>query len=233
MTPPSRVLVAVTTETLALRLRLMVEAEGGEAVSLADVSALGHDRLVLALVSAIMAERVAQTVPGVPVHVIDQFGAWEDVRRRIAAALRPAAEQGSEAEEMARALGRARILLVDDSVTYREFLRLELSRLGAEVVTCASADEALAHLGGGNWDCVLVDLVMPGVDGVDLCGRAARLRRRNGQRFLLGVLSSREGKADLLRSLEAGADMFLGKSQDMAVFSARLGALLRRRFLSK
>lgn len=233
MTAPNRVLVAVTTETLALRLRLMVEAEGGEAVTLADLAALGRDRLVLALVSGILAERVAQTAPGVPVQQIDQSGAWDQVRQRIAAALRPAAEQASEAEEMAHALRRARILLVDDSVTYREFLRLELSRLGAEVVACASANEALAHLDSEYWDCVLVDLVMPGVDGVDLCGQAARLRRERRQKFLLGVLSSREGKADLLRSLEAGADMFLGKSQDMAVFTARLGALLRRRFLNK
>jgi|AGTN01.1.fsa_nt_gi Response regulators consisting of a CheY-like receiver domain and a winged-helix DNA-binding domain len=231
MTAPGRVLVAVADETLALRLRLMVEAEGGETVTLAEVTALGGGSIALALVSAELAGRARHALPEVPVRIVEG-GEWSGIRDSLATVLAPAGDGVSEGDEMVRALAQARILLVDDSVTYREFLRLELSRLGAEVVTCAAAGEAMALLGRGGWDCVLVDLVMPGVDGIDLCARAARLRRRRGQGFLLGVLSSREGKADLLRSLEAGADMFLGKSQDMAVFRARLGAMLRRRFLN-
>jgi two-component system, NtrC family, sensor kinase len=120
---------------------------------------------------------------------------------------------------------------VDDSATYREFLRLELTQLGAQVTVCSNAEDALTHLTHGDWDCILVDLVMPGVDGIQLCGRAARLRRDSGKAFVLGVLSSREGKADLIRSLEAGADVFIGKSLDAALFRAKLGAALRRRFL--
>ncbi|MCR6630853.1 MAG: hypothetical protein NVV74_12845 [Magnetospirillum sp.] len=77
----------------------------------------------------------------------------------------------------------------------------------------------------------MIDLVMPGVDGAQLCSRAARLRRDHGQSFVLAVLSSRESSADLIRSLEAGADLFLGKSQDVSLIRVKLGALLRRRQL--
>lgn len=160
---------------------------------------------------------------------VDEAEDLDQLRRRLAAALTEPAS--GEAEELNLALARARILLVDDSVTYREFLRLELSRLGARVTTCANAEEAMEHLRIGRWDCVLVDLVMPGVDGVELCARAARIRREQHRSFVLVVLSSREGKADLIRSLEAGADVFIGKSLDMPLFRSKLGAMLRHRFL--
>jgi CheY-like chemotaxis protein len=226
-----RVVVAVSDETLELRLRLLVEAEGGEVTSLSD-AATGEGRTVLILVSSDRSRRICQALPGIAVYVVDAADDWDAVRNCIAEALASQDDTLSEAGALARALAQARVLLVDDSVTYREFLRLELTRMGAEVVVCGAADEAMRLLGHRQWDCVLVDLVMPGVDGAALCGQAAQLRRRHGRKYLLGVLSSREGKADLLRSLEAGADVFLGKSQDMTIFRARLGAMLRHRLLN-
>lgn len=236
MTAPVRVLVAAGSGTLGLRLRLMLEAEGAEVAMAADMAAgleaqLPEVQLVLATASqAAMASGLA---PGVTLMEIDEAENWDALRHRLSVLLSPARAKPemSEAEQMAAALARARILLVDDSVTYREFLRLELTRLGATVTACGNAEDALARLNGDQWDCMLVDLVMPGVDGAQLCGRAARLRRDSGKTFVLGVLSSREGKADLIRSLEAGADVFIGKSLDMPLFRAKLGAALRHRFL--
>lgn len=232
MNGPVRVLVAAGSGTLGLRLRLMLEAEGAEVVMASDMVAVGSPEVQLVVATASQAAMAGGLAPGIKLMEIDESENWEALRHRLSALLSLGAESDlSEADQMAAALARARILLVDDSVTYREFLRLELTRLGAMVVACSNAEDALARLTGGQWDCVLVDLVMPGVDGAQLCGRAARLRRDSGQRFVLGVLSSREGKADLIRSLEAGADVFIGKSLDMPLFRAKLGAALRQRFL--
>lgn len=220
-----RVLVAAGSETLALRLRLMLEAVGAEAVALGDRS--GGD-IQLAISVPTLVAQVRAHSPGVPVIELGDADDWDALRARLAQTL---SAPPSEADELARALVRARILLVDDSVTYREFLRHELARLGAAVTVCGNADDAQAHLAGGGWDCVLIDLVMPGLGGVELCRRAARRRRGGGDGFVLAVLSSREGKDDLIRSLDAGADLFLGKSQDMALIRAKLGAMLRRKRL--
>lgn len=233
MTARVRVLVATGSGTLGLRLRLMLEAEGAEVSMVTDmVSGVGSD-VQLVVATPGQAAMAGGLAPGAVMMEVDEREDWDVMRRRLAAALTPQAAERSEADHMNAALARARILLVDDSATYREFLRLELTRLGAKVTACSNAEDALTQLCEGEWDCMLVDLVMPGVDGVQLCGRAARLRRDSGRSFVLGVLSSREGKADLIRSLEAGADVFIGKSLDTALFRVKLGAALRYGFLNK
>lgn len=223
----ARVLLAASSETLMLRLRLMVEAEGAEAVTLDGDEAEGC-RVVVA--APALVEKARRAAPGVPLIELGDGEDWESVRRRLVHALN-APVAAIEADALSAALGHARILLVDDSVTFREYLRHELVRLGAAVTVCGNAADAQAQLAAGEWDCVLVDMVLPGVDGVELCGWAAQARRDGGGDYLLVVLSSREGKADLIRSLEAGADLFLGKAQDLALIRVKLGALLRRRAL--
>lgn len=231
MTARVRVLVAAGSGTLGLRLRLMLEAEGAEVSMVADMVAGVATDVQLVVATSSQMDMAGVFAPGVLVMEIDEREEWEVLRRRLAAALNPQPAELTEADQIGAALARARILLVDDSATYREFLRLELTRLGANVTVCSNAEDALALLSGDRWDCMLVDLVMPGIDGVQLCSRAARLRRDSGQTFVLGVLSSREGKADLVRSLEAGADVFIGKSLDTTLFRTKLGAALRHRFL--
>lgn len=228
MSPRPLVLVVTASDTLRLRLRLMVEAEGGRvavAPNCAEIDAAESPALVLVADSA--ADQCRLQFPGVPVETVADGNDWEEVRRRLSNILHPA----DEARRLAESLSRARILLVDDSLTYREFLRHELARQGAQVTACGNAEEAVAALEGGRWDAVMVDLIMPGIDGIQLCARLARLRREKGGRHLLVVLSSREGRDDLVRSFEAGADAFLGKSQDPVLMRVRLGALLRFHFL--
>lgn len=229
MTRAPLVAVLARSGTVALRLRLLLEGEGARVVVVDDAGALltqGRPSLVIADKQNVPAVRL----DGVP--VIAFLDDWEALRRDIGKALRDVGRSVEEAAHLAAALGQARVLVVDDSQTYREFLRLELTRQGATVRTCATAADALAQVAGERWDAVLVDLVMPGIDGVELCGRLALLRREQKRDFVLAVLSSREGKDDLVRSLEAGADAFLGKSSDPAIMRVKLGALLRRKFLA-
>ncbi|HLO76203.1 MAG TPA: response regulator [Magnetospirillum sp.] len=223
------VLVAVGSETLALRLRLMVEAEGGEPVTLRD----GASPIAAITVPALTAQ-VRQHLPDVRVIELADGDDWEGVRGRLATLLAPPAACGpSESDQLSAALSASHLLVVDDSVTYREFLRMELEKLGATITVCGKPEDVLDQLAAGAYDGVLIDLVMPGVDGAELCGRAARMRRDSGKSYVLAVLSSRENKPDLIRSLEAGADLFLGKSQDTVILRAKLGAMLRMRALRR
>jgi two-component system, NtrC family, sensor kinase len=130
---------------------------------------------------------------------------------------------------------RARLLAVDDSPTYLECLTDALIAEGYEVTQATGGGEALEHIARKSFDCVIVDLVMPKIDGIELCRRINEQEsgRIGGHSMAVIVLTSRETKDDMTQSLEAGADDFVGKSSDMAVLKARIRALLRRKFFQE
>jgi signal transduction histidine kinase len=125
---------------------------------------------------------------------------------------------------------RARILAVDDSKTYLVHLASLLQSEGYTVVTEERSRDALERLEREAFDCVLVDLVMPEMDGIEVCRRITSMRDRLDNPIAVLMLTGREGKEDLTRALEAGADDFVGKSSDEAVLKGRIRALLRRKF---
>ncbi len=133
--------------------------------------------------------------------------------------------------DVARSLfRRARVLVIDDSATYRESLAEELREEGCEVTQVASGIDGLQRLAETEYDCVMVDMVMPGMDGILFCKELAS-RRSEGAPIVVLMLSAYESKENVTRALEAGADDFVGKSTEMSVLRARLRALLRRKFL--
>ncbi|MGQ9366924.1 response regulator [Azospirillum sp. ST 5-10] len=125
---------------------------------------------------------------------------------------------------------RGHVLVVDDSVTYREFLRLELEDAGCHVVAAGGAPEAYAALERDDFDVVIVDLVMPGVSGTELCEAFDRFRRERRRMFDILVHTSQDRAELLVSCLRDGADEFVGKSQPLDVLKARLLSLLRRKF---
>ncbi|MBX6324199.1 MAG: response regulator, partial [Rhodospirillaceae bacterium] len=120
---------------------------------------------------------------------------------------------------------RHRVVAVDDSPTFLEHLRQELDHEGYEVTTFADGERAFAAVSQGGCDCALVDLVMPGMDGIELCRRLDELRTRSGVWFPLLMVTGRDTKDDMMRALEAGADDFVSKSSDAAIRRARIRAL--------
>lgn len=126
-----------------------------------------------------------------------------------------------------------RLLAVDDSPTYLEKLRQELQSEGYQFETAVSAQEALTKLSERNYDCILVDLIMPEVDGIELCMRLQSLKPFMKRPIVVLMLTAKEDKEALTRALEAGADDFVGKSSDMAVLKGRIRALLRRKFFEE
>jgi len=123
-----------------------------------------------------------------------------------------------------------RIVVVDDSTTYLEYLKGELGQEGYDVVALTSGEAALEHLGGKTCDCILVDLVMPGIDGIELCRRLDQVRESTGLWFPVLMVTGRDSKEDMMRALEAGADDFVSKSNEIAILRARIRALVRRKF---
>ncbi len=130
-------------------------------------------------------------------------------------------------------LGKGRILIVDDSPTYREYLGAQLCEEGYFVLTADGAVSARQHLAQPEFDIVLVDLMMPDVDGIEFCRELERMRLDLRNPFSILMLTAHEGKDEMTRGLEAGADDFVGKSCESAVLSARIRALLRRKFFQE
>jgi DNA-binding response OmpR family regulator/anti-sigma regulatory factor (Ser/Thr protein kinase) len=131
---------------------------------------------------------------------------------------------------------RARLLAIDDSPTYLEHLSNVLNGEGYEAVRAKGGEEALERIMREPFDCILVDLVMPKMDGIEVCRRITELehgRQVARQPAAVIMLTSSESEEDMTRGLEAGADDFVGKSSDLAVLKARIRALLRRKFFQE
>lgn len=125
---------------------------------------------------------------------------------------------------------RPRLLAVDDSITFLTHLTQELSKEAYRFETVTNAPDAMKRLSSENFDCVLVDMVMPDTDGITLCKQIDELRRDGLARLSILVLTANDDKEGLMRALDAGADDFVGKSSDISVLKVRIRASLRRKF---
>jgi len=117
----------------------------------------------------------------------------------------------------------AHILLVEDDRRIRTSLRLVLEDEGNTVDEAESAEVALEVLGRRQADVAIVDLMLPGMDGFELC---RRLRASNDIAIL--ILTARADSHDVVAGLEAGADDYVVKPAVPKELSARVRALLRR-----
>ncbi len=126
---------------------------------------------------------------------------------------------------------RARLLAIDDSPTFLEWLSRELAGEGYEIEKAASGEQGLERAARQNFDCVLIDLKMPGMNGIEVCRRMAGTRRGIGPTSALLVHTAYDDREHMTQALEAGADDFVGKNADVSLLKARIRALLRRKFL--
>ncbi len=148
------------------------------------------------------------------------------IRARLAAIARNAVAlpRGDSPRSL---LGPKKILAVDDSPTYLNALADTLRDDGYDVVLASSGEEALGLLALQAVDCVLLDLMMPGIGGEETCRRVkAAPSVRDTPLIMLTALDDREA---MIRGLGAGADDFIAKSSDLAVLKARVLAQIRRK----
>jgi two-component system NtrC family sensor kinase len=126
----------------------------------------------------------------------------------------------------------SRILAIDDNPTYLKFLDENFKQDGIRIDKAGSGKEALEKINKNKYDCILVDLVMPGINGIEICQKVLEMRRSVDEPMVL-MLTAHESKKDMTRALEAGADDFVGKSSDISIIKARINALLRRKFIQE
>ena len=129
--------------------------------------------------------------------------------------------------QMASLLGPKKVLAVDDSETYLQSVAETLRADGYEVVLARSGEEALELLAVEPVDCVLLDLVMPGLGGRETCHR---LKNAPTMRDIpVVILSAIEDREAMIQGLGAGADDYIAKSSDFDLLRARVQAQIRRK----
>jgi len=119
---------------------------------------------------------------------------------------------------------KPRVLVVDDDRAVRDSLRRSLEFNGYEVVLAADGAEGLVAVGAQHPDVVVVDVMMPRLDGIE----TTRALRAAGNDVPILVLTARDAVGDRVEGLDAGADDYLTKPFALEELLARLRALLRR-----
>jgi two-component system OmpR family response regulator len=117
-----------------------------------------------------------------------------------------------------------RVLLVEDEIKMSRAIRRGLEREGYAVDAALDGDDGLHRATEWDYDAIVLDVMLPGLDGIEVCRRLRRARRWAP----VLMLTARDGVADRIRGLDVGADDYLVKPFAFGELLARLRALVRR-----
>ena len=117
-----------------------------------------------------------------------------------------------------------RVLIVEDDAHIAELLRMHLHDEGYAVTHAADGHAGMRELERGQWDALVLDLMLPGVDGLEICRKARSMTRYTP----IIITSARSSELHRILGLELGADDYLAKPFSMPELVARVKALLRR-----
>ena len=137
---------------------------------------------------------------------------------------RGAAADDERAPMEATEIRGGRVLVVDDDPDVREAVETALELEGHRVTTATDGLAALKRLGQAEFDAVVLDVLMPNLDGFEVCRRL----RASGNRTPILILTARDSEEDTIRGLDLGADDYLVKPFGLGELLARVRALLRR-----
>lgn len=118
---------------------------------------------------------------------------------------------------------KAKIMVVDDEEKIRKVLRLYLENEGFIVKEAADGHAALDMFNREKWDLIILDLMLPGIDGLEVCKEI-----RKTTTIPIIMLTARDTEMDLILGLEMGADDYVVKPFSMGELTARIKAVLRR-----
>ncbi len=122
-----------------------------------------------------------------------------------------------------------RLLIVEDEKKLCDTVARHLYDAGYEVDTCYDGEEALEYILTENYDLIVLDLNLPGMDGMDIL---RELRQKNEDTKVL-ILSARSQIADKVEGLDAGANDYMEKPFHLQELEARIRSLTRRRFVQR
>ncbi len=117
-----------------------------------------------------------------------------------------------------------RILIVEDDAHIAELMRMHLQDEGYAITHAADGDAGLRELERGQWDALVLDLMLPGVDGLEICRRARAMTRYTP----IIITSARSSEVHRILGLELGADDYLVKPFSFVELVLRIRTLLRR-----
>ena len=117
-----------------------------------------------------------------------------------------------------------KILIVEDDCNIAELLSLNLRDEGYEITHASDGNLGVELLEKGGWDALILDLMLPGVDGLEICRRARNMTRYTP----IIIISARSSEVQRILGLELGADDYLAKPFSMLELVARVKALFRR-----
>ncbi|OKZ11160.1 response regulator transcription factor [Bacteroides stercorirosoris] len=118
-----------------------------------------------------------------------------------------------------------KILIVEDEPDLRETIRISLLKENFVVETAADYYSALEKVNDYDYDCILLDIMLPGGSGLDLLRELKRLRRSDS----VLIISAKDSLDDKVEGLELGADDYLTKPFHLAELNARVKSVIRRR----
>ena len=122
-----------------------------------------------------------------------------------------------------------RLLIVEDEKELCDTIAKTLYQSGYEVDTCYDGDEALDYILAEDYDLIVLDLNLPGTDGMDIL---KELRKENEETKVL-ILSARSQIMDKVEGLDAGANDYMEKPFHLQELEARIRSLTRRKFIQK
>lgn len=136
------------------------------------------------------------------------------------------ANPAAEVPKEAKAMNRAHVLVVDDEPDLLELVQYNLAAAGYDVTCVGSGEEALAAVGSVRPELVILDVLLPGMDGLDVC----KTLKGDAQTSAIPIvmLTARGEEADIVTGLEVGADDYLAKPFSPRELLARIKAVLRR-----
>jgi two-component system alkaline phosphatase synthesis response regulator PhoP len=123
-------------------------------------------------------------------------------------------------------MAKMKILVVDDEADIRELVRLNLAREGYEVLDCESGEQALSMARSKSPDLIVLDLMLPGIDGLEVCKKLKADPKTAP--IPIVILTAKGEEADVVAGLEVGADDYVAKPFSGKVLVARVRRLLRR-----
>ena len=125
-------------------------------------------------------------------------------------------------------MGKAHILIVEDEADIQQLVSYNLIKAGFHV-TCADAgEEALNCLSQENIDCILLDLMLPGMSGIEVCSEVKKGRAKQFSSIPIIMLTAKGEEEDVVTGFECGADDYITKPFSPKVLIARIKAVLRR-----
>jgi DNA-binding response OmpR family regulator len=123
---------------------------------------------------------------------------------------------------------RRKILVADDESSIREILSIQLARMGYEVVLADDGVEAIAAYEAEKPDLVLLDVMMPRMNGLNACQRIRALEKKSGRRVPILFLTARDSTHDKTSAALSGGDEFVAKPVSLQELRERVEAALKK-----